>query len=82
MKSTIDVESTMKRAEEIRLELFKRKIKRTDLVPLLAQRGVIAAANQISEAVNCSGFAPRYQKILQGIEEILKEKEEEEKNER
>lgn len=75
MSESMDYDEMRKLADDIRLQLFVKKIKQVDLIPLLNRRGIETSASGISEALNgrCNA-APRYIKILNGISDILKEK--------
>lgn len=75
MSESMDYDEMRKLADDIRLQLFVKKIKQVDLIPLLNRRGIETSASGISEALNgrCNA-APRYIKILNGIADILEEK--------
>lgn len=71
MDPKLSVEDINKMAEKVRLEMCRRRIKQSDLILPLAEKGITAAPPQLSLVINGKGFQPRFQKMLIGIYEIL-----------
>lgn len=73
MDKILSTEETIQLAEKVRIELFMKNIKQTDLIRMLAERGIKASAPNVSMAINGKGFQPGFKKLLIAIDEILKE---------
>ena len=62
-------------AEKIKSDLKRLRLRQTDLIEPLHNKGLYAPASSISTALNGKGYAPRFQKILAAIAEIIEEED-------
>lgn len=61
--------------DRVREDLQRLRLRQADMIKPLHEKGIDASPSQISLAVNGKGLAPRFQKILAAIAEIIEEED-------
>lgn len=62
-------------ADEVRKDMKRLRFRQVDLMVMLHERGIEASPSTLSTALSGRGFAPRFQRILKAIQEIIEEEE-------